>query len=70
MANLNRDLILKNIQNLKNYLRDNQISSVKLLENIGCYPYVVKFTAFIDYGINLTIQISGISFIFLKKEKF
>lgn len=59
MANVKKDLFLENIQNLKNYLKENQEVSLKLLENIGSFPYVIKFSNFNNYAINLTIQING-----------
>ncbi|RNA04082.1 leukocyte receptor cluster member 9 [Brachionus plicatilis] len=58
MANIKRDLVLKNIHNLSNHLKENLMSNLKLLENVGCHPYVVKITAFNNFGINLTVQIS------------
>lgn len=59
MANIKKDFVLKNIHNLSNHLRENQMSNLKLLENVGCHPYVIKITAFNNFGINLTVQISG-----------
>lgn len=68
MANLQRNLVLENIQNLKNFLKENQEASLKLLENIGRYPYVIQFSTFNKHAINLTIQINGKIYLFNLKN--
>ena len=55
--NESREHILKNIKNLKTYLKDLSLPSTKVLENVGDSSYVLKFPQFEDYELKLTIQI-------------
>lgn len=56
-----KDLVQKSIQNLKNHIKEihSNLPNLKIFENVGEHPYVIKFTSFNDYDISLTLQISN-----------
>lgn len=56
-----RENLLKNIENLKTTIRTNHpnCQSIKVMENVGEHAFVIKFTIFSDYDLNITLQISG-----------
>lgn len=57
----NKKFVQKCIENLKNHLKTNHsdLANIKVFENVGEFPFVVKFTAFVDYDLNLTLQINS-----------
>lgn len=50
------------LEELLNYLKHSESKPVKILENIGEYLYVIKFTHLNDYDLNLTLQLPGRKF--------
>lgn len=55
-----RGLFKKQIDNLKAHVKvykADSSSSIRVLENVGEFAFVVKFDIFNDYDLNLTLQI-------------
>ncbi len=61
MASSNNQIlkIKTDLDDLKAHVQSETSKSLKILENIGENPYVIKFTQFNEYDLNLTLQIPG-----------
>jgi hypothetical protein len=59
-SNVNDDdesIIIKNIDNLKDYLKQTNNESIKLIECTGDLSYLIKFFKFNEYSLNITVKI-------------
>ena len=67
MASSNEQIvkIKTDLDELKTHVQSETSKSLKILENVGEYSYVVKFTQFNEYDLNLTLQIPGKYFEFI-----
>ena len=45
------------IESLQKHIQSIESKNIKILNNIGEYSYVIKFSQFNEYDLNLTIQI-------------
>ncbi len=52
-----KSIMIKNIHNLKDYLKQTNNESIKLIECTGDLYYLIKFLKFNEYGLNITLQI-------------
>ena len=61
MASSNEHIvkIKSDLDDLKTHVQSESSRNLKILENIGDNSFVIKFTQFNEYDLNLTLQIPG-----------